>query len=165
MPSCTCRWAHRKPRAAQNTGGQAAARPQHAHVPWQPAPPLGCNGVSSPWSWLTLLPTQLPSARGWAHAWHAMTFSTAGCGPATPELASHHLSESAWMCPHLPFLERCGPFLRCPPSSLRSGCGSQRPHSVVQSESLTINCLLCVGGGAGCLPTGGIPTATFKRGG
>lgn len=118
-----------------------------------PAPPPGCNGVSSPWSWLTLLPTQLPSAKGRAHAWHAVTFSTASCGPATPELASHHLSESAWMCPHLPFLERSD-------CSCGARPGSQRPRSGVQRELLSANCLLWVRGGAGSLPT---PRSSHSR--
>lgn len=83
------------------------------------------------WGELPVASTHLPSARGQAHAWPGLKFSTADSGPASPELASHHLSELAWVCLCSPFLERCGPVLRCPlpaPGGLAAGASHSTLH-------------------------------------
>lgn len=127
---------------------------------------LCCKGVSSP-SWVEIVLCHLPSTRGQAHAWPRTKFSTMGSSLASRELASHHLSDGR--AGHLPSLERCGPFLWHPPSSLRSGRGIQPWRSLVQSELPNIHSLLCAGGGTGCFRPYCLPyvvlTTTLQRGG
>lgn len=58
----------------------------------------------------------LPAAGGRAHAWPQMKFSTHGSSPASPELASHHLSELAWACRWLALPGKVWTIPAAPPS-------------------------------------------------
>lgn len=64
---------------------------------------LCCKGVNSPSFWVEIIVCHLPSTGGQAHACPRTKFSTAGSGLPSPELASHHLSESARVCQRLTF--------------------------------------------------------------
>ena len=59
---------------------------------------LRCNGVSSLSFRVGTVLCHLPSTGGQAQAWPRMQFCTASSSLASPEPASHHLSESARVC-------------------------------------------------------------------
>lgn len=128
------------------------------------------NGSSTPTghplaarTWWGLLSAHLPSARGQAHAWPRMKFSSDSSGPASPEPASHRLSRPGCVSACLSWKgvdHSCGAL----PSSLRSGCWSQPQHSAVQTELLSTNCSVPGVGHTTNCPPHGVLTTTFKRG-
>lgn len=150
-PLCVCEWAH----PLRRPGGLHPAVLPRGGLPGVRVETGFCH---------------LPSARGQAHAWLRMSFSTGGCSLSSPEPASHHLSESAWVCQPLPFPGKVWT-IPVAPSQL-SGVWAPEPqrwHFTVHVELPPIHCLLRAGGGTGCFhpfcPPQAVLTTTLKGGG